>query len=462
VTVTSGAKAMRLAILVLVAGWCCLTGRVGAAIPEGTTEPSPVSERLPRPSLFPYYQLQVGSEALSPERPTVSFFLFSRDGAPRLRLHLIDEKQSLQGLAVSLNGRDVGVLDRGGLVAAGGERGGFDGTFTPWVVFRAGGRRGLTRFVLTPRYSTGDDKRFHRRFVDWCGEIFFQKAVLVEPVQMFKGLRDMAAVEEEVYYFLRRFDEVLRGVPRCCVPAPFVRDARRLPDAIRRTVASLRSREFLKLSDDFYYIAYGKRLQTWDYFEATISRLNDIQWIWHEPDVHPLAAYVYATNRQQVFLQPYLHDIVIAKRATKNAYLALCAEGAPMGDGELDALLKAQQDERDRISNLVEVTDVVGAACDAEADRLYARFPSWKTEFPMAFERRVRARFWPSGMYPVRDDLFRERVLLREYFRLVRLFARADLQQAKLRCRILEAVIRHPMQVPAVPGMRPFHPEDEP
>ena len=433
-----------------------------SAAPKTTTEPSPVSKRLPRPSLFPYYRLAISREMLTRRRPKLAFYLFSRDGAPRLRFRIIDEKSTLTGFHLSLNGKSAGVIDKGGLVAEGGERGNFDGSFTQWIVLKEHGRRGLNRIVLTPRYSVDERKQYSRRFVDWCGELFFQKALKVEPASLFKGLRDMAEVEEDVYYHLRRFDELLRGLPQQCIPKPFVRDARRLPMQIRMAAYKLRARPFLKTADDFYRIAYGKRVRMIAYFEAFISRLNEIRWIWQEPDVHPLAAYIYATNRRKLHFHTYLHDVVLAKRATKNAYLVFCQEQASIGEEELRSLLKAQRAERNILSNLVEVADLVKAACDEEADYIYAKFPWWRTVFKKSFHHRVRNKFWPAGLYPRRNDLFSERVLLREYCRVVKLFARADLQQAKLRCSILEAFIDFPARKPAPPGMRPFHPEANP
>ena len=53
---------------------------------------------------------------VSREKPNIAFYLFSRDGAPRLRFRIIDEKSTLKGFHLSLNGNDVGVIDRGGLV----------------------------------------------------------------------------------------------------------------------------------------------------------------------------------------------------------------------------------------------------------------------------------------------------------------------------------------------------------
>ena len=414
-------------------------------------------------SIFPYYSVSFSEEVVHKEGGAFSFYLFSRVDGLRIRFSVDDRADSLKAFQITLNGRNAGFVDAGGRVSEAGARGGFEGDEGPWLRFPELGRRGLNSLRIAPLYSLTKRQRRNRRLIDWSTKIFFQRAVRFEPALIFKGLRDMLSVEEELYFHLKRFDELLRSLPRACFPRAFVRDARSLPHRLRRASRRLRARNFIEMANDFYRFNYGKSLGIFSLFEAMIAGLQEIEWIWQEPSSHPLAAHIYGSNERRVFFQEYLHDVVLAKRKSKNAYLVFCSSDlAEVDTAALRSLLKAQREEKSRLSNLFEVSSFVRLACKERANAIYSDFPHWRSIFEQSFARRVRARFWPSALYPRRMDLFRERVLLREYCRLIRRLARSDLQQAKFRISILKAIIDAPREKTATPVVKPFHPEEGP
>lgn len=436
---------------------CLVLASAGAALAGDADALGP----RPPTMLRPWRVIPAVSAALNADVPAVTSYLFSRSAEPRMRVVVDDREGSLRAFAVTVNGAAQGSLDRDGWLDEGRPPRGFDPGGSTWAVLR-GARRGLNHLMLTPVYDLTGSPLGPQLRVEWAGQIHLQGAVTADPLSMLRGLRELEEAEERVYFHLRHFDQLLRDLPRCCFPDEFLRSARCLPGELRRAVADARSGPFLDLLGDFHAAAWGTRPDTVGISEATVGRLADISWLWESPGSHPLAAWLYATNPEKIFLHPYLGDVLLAKRATKNAYLALASPREPLTEAALDAMETALRDETGRLSDLVRVVDAVAEACRRRADEVYEKFPWWRGLFRTSFDAKVRATIWPGRAYPVRQDLFLERVMLDEYLRVVREFARQDLQSAKVRLRTVAAFGRFPAAPLAVPSLKPWHPEDGP
>jgi len=415
-----------------------------------------------RPSLYAPYSLELCSEGFASTSTGVAFFMFARSDRPRMRMLVEDGQSNLGAFSIECNAKILGMADGSGWVEPGTRGSGFEpDTCSDWLELR-GARRGLNRVVLRPIYLPPQRLGARRQRVSWRVELYLQKANKVEPSVLFRGLRELVAVEEELYYHLRRFDQLLRDLPERLFPPAFVRSSRILPRRMARVLRLAKSKPYVKMAKELYYRAYGRDPDLDRLMQLSTAQLEQSSWVWDMPGKKPLAAYLYSSNRLSRTLHTYLSDVVLAKRATKNAYLEWCSEELSMSDQQVGALLRALSEERKRLSDLVEAIVLVRASCSQGADRVYAQFPTWRNAFRRAFCARVRARIWPGRMYPRQEDLFEERVLLDEYFRLIKSIARADLQRARFRYDLVEAFVAFPAHRVVVPGLSPLHPQDNP
>jgi hypothetical protein len=379
--------------------------------------------------------------------PAFSFFIFSKITPITLSVELSDLKGSLDGLQISANGNEgkiIPVLDAG------------------WICIDYGARRGLNKLSVSPVYSLDDDSFHKRNFHSWSGTIRFRKAILAHPELMLKGLAELTGIEEELYFHLRRFDSLLRVMPHERFPEKFIRDLEILPQKMKKAVSGLQHETFISTMNDFYRYAYGKNISLFNLSQAQVFRMKAAEWIWDEPDKHPLAAHIYYTNSQQIYLQSYFSDVVLAKRAVKTCCTLIEYGGDRVDLKMLESLVSLMKREKDSLSNLVEATDFVNEACNQRIDVIYSTFPQWKKDFPRTFSARVRARFWPAGLYPQKDDLLVEKAILSEYCRVVKSMARESLGQVRLRHEIVSALVSLSPKPVAAPVVHPFNPQDNP